>query len=331
MSGLEEDDKVLSLDGAEIHSMMLECFQNKECYIKFDDYVILNFIKPVSYADYQLGSHKTIKDHELMKLENVRKHFQQLLDQESEKIKYIMGMPTSYRTCNSMLPCCDYCMDAPIPHDGYYCDDCHKDMCELCYRETDEGFIEADSRHIMNYDLDKQVCRDRHALKSRIFRPIIFFCDVCKEDIFSPKRYSDFVFSLEWENDPTNFDVCLDCCKTADGQRMIEEKQLKLVDNLIALSDVTGFGSMLDWIPILQDSGGNQILVNLNQNSPLFNRYAFKCVSDYSEKTSSFYLSNKRDISQISDEINESMCTLDGDEKPIDIVIYKEVYKVNRS
>ncbi len=152
---------------------------------------------------------------------------------------------------------CDYCKDKCDLRTGYYCYDCHMDMCKLCHMETDENIVK--SNGAKNYKMrEKRLnqCRT-HDLQKSIGR-YICRCYDCNNVIpqFYP-RYHVAGFDI-------NF--CLDCYQKFN---MSKNPLFELVH------DDCHIGSIKDWIIIANDMQNNKtILCNLNPDSKYYKQFA---------------------------------------------------------
>lgn len=191
---------------------------------------------------------------------------------------------------------CDYCRSFPLdlrssPLDlssSYYCYDCNKDMCNLCFSETSAEIAEQNGA--MNYHLrenDLMECRN-HDLRRSIDRRRSC-CDICEKEI--PLMYPEHYY-LEGED----YDIC--------GACYIIGNNVRNKDDLIKIDGDIKFGSLYDWIEIFSDSDGNAVLCNLNPNSNYYKKSAFLAVDNHGR--SGYYISDNMDISRLIDEYKEN-------------------------
>ena len=183
---------------------------------------------------------------------------------------------------------CDYCGSYHLDlSSSYYCYDCNKDMCNLCFSETSAEIAEQNGA--MNYHLrenDLRECRNHDLCRSIDRRQA--FCDICENQI--PLMYPEHYY-LEGED----YDVC--------GACYVNGNNVRNKDDLIKIDGDIKFGSLYDWIEIFSDSDGNAVLCNLNPNSNYYKKSAFLAVDDHGR--SGYYISDNMDISRLIDEYKE--------------------------
>mgnify|MGYP000311237051 CR=1 FL=1 len=152
---------------------------------------------------------------------------------------------------------CDYCTYS-IFGNYYYCYECHKDMCDVCYHSEEE-----------EDDLDgitqkKYYCKQNHfdKIKTRIqcnYNVSMIQCDVCTYRILDPIFYSNEE-SINIESTET-FDLCLRCFEK--NPELVEEKNLFKISLNFSCNNCL-FDNMMDWIPVLKDLDNSFILINKN-------------------------------------------------------------------
>jgi hypothetical protein len=184
------------------------------------------------------------------------------------RINHINGVDISFFSFGSLY--CDYCNVSIKDKEYYYCWDCVKDMCILCFEETDEEKAIANGAKNFKKRQDSlKECR-QHLLKKRDY-PVTTFCDVCNDVIIDNQLYS---------LDIVNSDLCLKCEKTDKGQEIIKDKSLKLVKNKIPM-DSCEFGSMLDWIPVIKNKDQDMILLNMNPDSKYYEKVCLMAIDNH--------------------------------------------------
>lgn len=167
---------------------------------------------------------------------------------------------------------CDYC-DAPIDSYFYRCYDCQKDMCHLCYGETSEEIAKVNGA--VNYLKRKDTlvaCRT-HDLHSRLL-PMAYSCQLFGQ---SSECQSELITSKQLYQNPHNkTSLCLSCGQS----KLITDESFQLIDNPLPCY-ACGFGSVLDWVPVLIDPELDMILICLNPDSPYHTRYALRAMDNH--------------------------------------------------
>jgi hypothetical protein len=192
-------------------------------------------------------------------------HFDDL--ESGKKIIIIVeGMPLSDRSCSFF---CDYCQCNIFAPSGWqYCGTCHRDMCRLCHWELLNG---RGTEGSTSYEKRKDKidgCRDHPLQRRQLPCEDQFSCNECGEEAGLP-RYSNYE-KEEWDCT----DLCLNCAKTEEGKKLIEEEKLVLVNRPPHPWQQTDFGSLKDWAPLYQDQDGSMVLFNWNRQSPHFQKLA---------------------------------------------------------
>lgn len=184
---------------------------------------------------------------------------------------------------------CDYCKYS-INDDYYYCYECHKDMCNICYQAGEELEEESKQDDIEAEDEDgeypkRDFCKKNHLEKIKTRRICDYNmceinCDICENRILEPTFYTDETI-LNPDNS-TSFDLCFECYK--DNPEIVVEKDLKKVNlNFPCLNCY--FDNMIDWICILKDRSNSLILINKNTmeyclcSQNMINQYGYYVIS----------------------------------------------------
>jgi hypothetical protein len=232
---------------------------------------------------------------QLMEQEDIDRYFTDILNSNC-RIKLINGIPT-----NMDFTClyCDYC-GTSIEDKFYYCWICHKDMCNLCYGETDADI--AQSNGAKNYELRREaldVCR-KHNLQERSISLQICYCDICgaslsEGDLWTNAKLGNY----------DRKDVCCECAETDEGKALISTDKLEKVHyDLLQTWNYSNFGSLLDWIPIYRDVEYNMILINCNKNSSLVGTFALMSNDDHG-RSGYYTLSKDWSLEKIQESLRE--------------------------
>lgn len=221
---------------------------------------------------------------ELIEIEGLRKmkygdifdYFEELLDLD---IRYLNGL--SIRMRPSMM--CDYCSQL-TGYIRYQCTDCWRDMCLTCYSEKSKE--DAKKNNSRNYHLrekELKLCQESHNLK-RLYDNYNPICSQCQNKI-----EENFLvmskFASDCSRESQRFNLCLDCLKTSEGGILAKEKNLKILElKILPNCDQSGFGSLLDWVPIYESDHDDEasnifLLYNINKMSPDYGKIAC-CTKD---------------------------------------------------
>jgi len=263
-------------------------------FIENDDDYLINVRVPKKYSQVPQFSHSLGEKYHIMTFDDINDYFTQILSNQSMRITFVNGIEMS----NSMSYYCDYC-GADIEDDYYYCYNCHNDMCRLCFSETSQEIATANGAQ--NYENRKdqlEICRNKHKLVSRK-NANAAICNLCNENT----DHDDLLIKTEkrYHNKVDDYDLCLKCSETEQGQNIIKEKNLQLIDNLLSCH-VCDFGSFLDWVPLLRDDTYNMILCNLNPESPYHMKYAISSVDDHG-RTGYYTITEQTTIETLITEI----------------------------
>lgn len=177
---------------------------------------------------------------------------------------------------------CDYCSD-DIKDEStyYYCMTCHQDMCDECYDEK--------RTRVNRYDLSVKYCIENHELFERNFSHRVY-CDTCGKPINDDQKFANKPQLRYGEN---THDVCMKCSSEEIGKEAIETHGLVKMNNFLPCTEC-GFGNFLDWVPIYRDNKTRFLFVNLNINSPNYQRTALSAYKyEYSNTVSIYMLADK--------------------------------------
>jgi hypothetical protein len=194
---------------------------------------------------------------------------------------------------------CDFCSSKIHNEDYYYCLDCRKDICILCYKELANFFCGNNydeckihsliKRSFFNYSCDdcgKSIKKYYYKYNlNEFYHKNIFYCNNCINDELIKKFNLNKKFrciskcencknELYFQEIYVNsFDICLNC-----------EINYEIIDNKLIynnhilekkfIEDYSNYGSFLDWIPLINDDEGNIILYNANLDAKYFKRCA---------------------------------------------------------
>jgi len=212
--------------------------------------------------------------------DEIRHEYFESLHDDDMRITLLNGISTE-----ECYPCiaCDYCRQL-IGSLRYYCRDCWKDMCVICYSERSEE--DALKNGAKNYHLRKeslQKCQKEHELKWMCDSSAMI-CDVCSKEIKeNVLKETSFATNSDLKDDYQRQDVCSECLDTIKGQEFVKENKLTTRKVKIRYNcDQSGFGSMLDWVPIYQSRDEyNFVFYNINKSSPHYSTLSCSAEDDH--------------------------------------------------
>lgn len=154
-------------------------------------------------------------------------------------------------TCGLFENTCMCCHDSTCIDAVYYCYDCCIFMGPNCYdrvqRYRDEGQV---------YNNTVHRCISHNVVFAPAKRSSL--CDVCGSDMW--------LNTLQYYEDGNyEYAVCYKCYKNNRPQ----------YKKLIEVHEDHLFGSIRDWASIVTDDYNNQILCNINKDSPYYKQFAF--------------------------------------------------------
>ncbi len=160
--------------------------------------------------------------------------------------------------CNE---CNDKCNGELLSHYNY-CYECQINLCDSCFNQETNN-------HNEHYVSHRQ-------------KPYLFFCDLCMANGGDELFLNDHAIlsTTKYHNDEYDYDLCLKCSQTNQGQLIIVEKKLDLIDNITPWSQCQ-FNSLMDWIPIIIESEEGMILINLNPESQYHEMFALASIDDH--------------------------------------------------
>lgn len=254
--------------------------------IKADDVHVINVKKPLKYSEIP-KIESILEKHSVTTPEKIIEYFGEIKD---SRIMMINGVPMD-GDCSCLY--CDYCNTSIEKDKYYYCYDCHLDMCSLCHSETSEEIATKNGAKNYHNRKDKlEKCHNNHQLIKRDKSRMYATCDICNEGIILGQSY----FNTEMD-----YDMCLECSKTDEGQDKMKENNLQLS---VPPCEMNQFGSMLDWVPIVIDDEYNMILINLNPESSYHQKYALSSVDDHGRQ-GYYTIWKDTTLDELVNEINE--------------------------
>ena len=198
------------------------------------------------------------------------------------RIKVINGIRTDMDQ-DSMF--CDYCNSQILECNRelyYYCWNCYKDMCNLCFNEADATI--AKQNGAIHYEQRRDAlaaCRSHYLQKRKIIMNVHgCYCDICSARLNSGKLWSN----VKYVGHYARSDVCEQCSLSEDGKKLIADNKLEQLEggnSQLEWWSQTQFGSILDWIPLYKDQDYNGILINCNNNSNLCGRLCLMSTDDH--------------------------------------------------
>lgn len=242
--------------------------------------------RPARYDATPLADVESAPFLEPMPPEDVEKHWRSILDGDMRVaclngiVIHDDGMSAIYCDyCRTRCAGTDYCR--PRFEHYYICATCGMDMCALCYEEKSEAIALANGAKNWRMREEKlNACR-AHGLK-HVTEMGFSICDICGEPI-AEGRWRRCVVS---EDPLETVDLCSACEPTAASARAMDFEHH--ARGGLFRCDASGFGSMLDWIPVAADAGHGDashgagiVLLNLNPDSPSFRHVALAVADDH--------------------------------------------------
>jgi len=149
-------------------------------------------------------------------------------------------------------------------------------MCNMCYEETSEEIaLKNGAKNYKQREDLLNTSRIHNKLEKRSFASIdtsLYYCDLCEETIKN-NYYSN-------KNKDKSYDICMNCYETNETN---EDKKMTLIDinNKSYCFELTDFGSILFWFPIITDHEGCSILINLNINHKNYGKICLQSCDDH--------------------------------------------------
>jgi len=143
------------------------------------------------------------------------------------------------------------------------------DNCEICFDITEpsdtipiDDSIDLQGNELTDEEKERYFALVREGkipiltVNNKLVWKGMFGCDMCQKIIFDDERYTNCQITNEEYESMSPFDeidcndLCIECSEERKGKEFIEEKKLQFVTNIKRCWDETGFGSLLDWIPL---------------------------------------------------------------------------------
>jgi len=283
------------------------------------------FVLPERY-DTELPSFRAIEEHTPFSNEDIHNYF---IDLDEDTYRNVNEVDESYRTC-----VCDYC-GTECGQVARHCNECNKDMCNLCFSEkTEEIAIKNGAK---NWQKRKQAllqCFEHHqqGLFCVLSNSMVFTCDMCT------KNDTRDTFGIWHRDNDKNMDVCPPCYGSAEFKAFQQEKDL--TDLLPMNFPDRGVGSLYDWVPILLGPPDceSMVLYNMVPTSPYYHKVAITNEDDHGRKGFFVYpgtleqlleaieskLENYREIRDIGIQRYDDVAEMDPDKDQKRIQIYKK-------
>ena len=211
---------------------------------------------------------------------------------------------------------CDYCCTC-IEDDWFYCLHCNKNMCKLCHEETTEEIAIANGSENYKKREDKlNKCRAFNQIEPRniynIITPIYGrMCDICEYDDINDFiiGFNDNFYSVTTDSGYNTFDICMDCYQKSDDVRnMVETKSMRLID----VNDksnyffyYTEFGSMLYWFPVISDTEGCHVFINLNPDDTNYGKICLQSSDDHGRRGYFIIRDEKYTLQKVLERLKE--------------------------
>lgn len=239
--------------------------------------VILDVTIPPQY-DSKLPEIKEVTGYRKLNLERIHEYFANILASHS-RITLINQLSTEV-VYDDLI-----CHNCPNRKCTKYCTECVELVCNDCAFEHDIN------NHVLTQmkEFDKEY--------------YVGVCDNCKILMYCRNG--------QWySNETRDVDICPDCLHTRDGLSHVGSPEGKEDGRIVNIDTTnfppfqTGFGSILDWVPILEDIRKDLVLYNMVPGSKSYHRVcirASKLNGDYA------YHVVPGDLVTFLSKINESL------------------------
>lgn len=185
-------------------------------------------------------------------------------------------------------------------------------MCKLCYSELNEEI--AVKNGSVNYKKREQLnlCRGQNLLIPRdIYMSIKKFCNICKEGNikYDTCIYSKYIKDYIHSYGIYSYDICEECFSNKEDVKQIlkTDSEFKLYKYKY-IFDYSGFNSLLYWVPLLEDTNSNLVLINLNPEDENYKKICL--VSKDDNGRYGYYILNKLEGLDSFENINTTIETI---------------------
>lgn len=179
----------------------------------------------------------------------------------------------------------------------YYCRDCDHHICDRCSKKTLEEikkqFLESEDQNFYNkMNIERfHDCfvKEKHNTVNAVDTinkfdpmklPFSCYCNYCEENLYKfiakNLRYNFFEQSPFYHCNIYDFDICMKCAEKEECKSIMENSDFTLIDGKEQNEfDYFGFGSIFDWIPVLNIIGYHvYLLLNCNPDSKYHGKFA---------------------------------------------------------
>ena len=279
----------------------------KELIVKTadDGYIVL--IKPTKVDELPVINPLLINNKYLTinTSESILKYFNDLINNSDDmRITVLNGIKLEFEY-NSYY--CDYCKTS-INDDWFYCYHCYNDMCKMCNEEKSEEIaLKNGSINYKNREKKLNECFVCNKIVSRniyyLNSSCNYYCDLCNNDIIDTHYYSTK------NKNYNSYDICLPCVElNPKAKEEVETKSMKLIDkndkNNINFNH-TDFNSMLDWFPIVSDTGYCSILMNLNIHDKNYKKLCLQSCDNHGRMGYYIIQNEKYDLNEVLKRLKE--------------------------
>ncbi len=239
-----------------------------------EEEVALDVTIPTRY-DTTLPQIADIPGHRAQSVENVTEYFDDLLH-DNLRLKVINNDVGG--TNGFMRFTCDFC-HVSTARAMRHCNVCMLDICELCYEEKTEAIAKKNGATKWFERKDALLRCFEHDKQGKFRWNIIDVndvrCDGCGVDSDDKPG--------AWHSDRVqDLDLC-DACWQQDSTAEIKQKGTLWRERELSLATSTnGFGSVLDWIPVLRDTETDAgVFYNMNTDAAHYHHVALSAVDDH--------------------------------------------------
>jgi hypothetical protein len=197
--------------------------------------------------------------------DQIRLYFNSIISKE-----YQLNVFNGLLMCDFDHYVCDYC-NYGIAKYWYYCNNCYKDMCKVCYSELN----------------DEHECKNHNIVLRDTIDMVEFSnwraCNECHEyiDDHNILDSDGKIVHKCYYTGYDAYDICIPCYEANETIR--NEKQLKFIDPFdpkCCTFYYAGLKSMLYWFPILEDGESCRVLINLNLDDENYGKLCLQSFDD---------------------------------------------------